>query len=178
MEETQQQFSEKAQRLSNLLQRITEILQVANRPYELDQLLDTSVNLIRDQLGCYYVGLFLVDDSQQWVGLRAGTGEAGQIMINWGHPRKISDTSSVEGWVAQNRQPLIMLDVGEDAVYFGNPVLPHTRSRIVLPLTTEERVIGVLDIQSAEEATFCQEDIPLLQPIADQLAETIRIIRT
>ena len=34
-----------------------------------------------ENLNFYYVGLFLVDEQNEWAALQAGTGEAGQIML-------------------------------------------------------------------------------------------------
>ncbi len=165
-----QRFPEKVQRLLSHLQRVAEPSDLAAQSLDLDQMLDVWVNLIHDQLQCYYVGLFLVDDSRQSVRLRAGTGEWTQHMINR-HPRKIDDCNSMEGWVTHNRQARIVLGIGRD------PLLPQTRSRIALPLIAKEQVIGVLDIQSAEEAAFFKEDVLLLQSVANQLAKALHSVR-
>jgi GAF domain-containing protein len=65
------------------------------------------------------------------------------------------------------------LDVGEDAVYFDNPDLPDTRSEMALPLRARGEMIGVLDVQSVQPGAFGQEDIQVLQTLADQVALAI-----
>jgi GAF domain-containing protein len=79
----------------------------------------------------------------------------------------------IVGHVANQRQPRIVHDVGEDAIYFNNPDLPETRSEMSLPLISARKVLGVLDIQSTQEAAFSQEDIIILQLLADQIAVAI-----
>jgi len=84
---------------------------------------------------------------------------------------------SMVGWCTANTQARIALDVGEEAVRFDNPLLPDTRSEMALPLTSRGRVIGALDVQSTEEAAFTDEDIAVLQAMADQLANAIENAR-
>lgn len=74
------------------------------------------------------------------------------------------------GWTALHRKPRIALDVGKDAVRFANPLLPYTRSEMTLPLMVGGRLLGVLNVQSTEEAAFDEDDIRALQSMADQLA--------
>jgi len=73
---------------------------------------------------------------------------------------------------SQNR-PRVATDVGQDSVYFKNPDLPLTKSEVAIPLSAHGKVIGVLDIQSTEVAAFSQDDIELLQTLADQIALAI-----
>jgi GAF domain-containing protein len=51
-----------------------------------------------------------------------------------------------------------------------NPLLPDTRSEACLPLALGERVVGVLDLQSAEVGFFNDNNLPVFQVIAAQLA--------
>jgi GAF domain-containing protein/CheY-like chemotaxis protein len=67
--------------------------------------------------------------------------------------------------------------VGEDAVFFDNPDLPRTRSEMALPLEVRGRVMGVLDVQSEEAAAFSDEDVAVLQTLADQVALAIENAR-
>jgi GAF domain-containing protein len=141
-----------------------------------NELSNTSVNLIRDQFDFYYVGLFLTDEAREWAVLRAGTGEAGRIQLENKHKLKIGGESMI-GWCIQNRQARIALDVGQEAVRFQNPHLPDTHSEMALPLTSRDEVIGALTVQSTERGAFSAEDITLLQTMADQLANAIENAR-
>ena len=48
---------------------------------------------------------------------------------------------------------------------------------MALPLKVGERIIGALDVQSAQEAAFGEEDVATLQIMADQLAMAIERTR-
>ncbi len=144
--------------------------------FNVDELLRKAVDLIRDRFGFYHVGIFLMDEAGEWAVLREATGEAGAQMKAQGHRLQVGETSMV-GWTALHRRPRIALDVGEDAVHFANPLLPYTRSEMTLPLMVGGRLLGVLDVQSTEEAAFDEDDIRTLQSMADQLSIAIENAR-
>src|SRR3972149_2146267 len=135
-------------------------------PYELIQ---RTVDIICDEFGFYYAGVFLLDDGKQDAVLKAGRGDAGRAMINEGHKLAVGGNSMIGACIA-DRQGRIALDVGAEAVFFENPHLPKTRSEMALPLVVGNDVIGALTVQSTEEAAFHEEDIAALQTMADQLA--------
>jgi GAF domain-containing protein/anti-sigma regulatory factor (Ser/Thr protein kinase) len=139
-------------------------------PYEL---LQRTVDIICDEFGFYYAGVFLLDDIKEYAVLKAGRGEAGRAMLNAGHKLAIGGNSMIGASIA-NRQGRIALDVGVEAVFFENPHLPNTRSEMALPLVVNDEAIGALTVQSTEEAAFHDEDIAALQTMADQLAIAIQ----
>jgi GAF domain-containing protein/anti-sigma regulatory factor (Ser/Thr protein kinase) len=139
-------------------------------PYELFQ---RTVDIICDEFGFYYAGVFMLDDSGQYAELKAGRGEAGQAMLNEGHKLAVGGNSMIGASIA-GRRGRIALDVGREAVFFENPHLPKTRSEMALPLIAREELIGALTVQSIEEAAFHEEDIAALQTMADQLAIAIQ----
>ncbi len=141
--------------------------------FDIDELLQQTATLISDRFGFYHVGIFLVDAAGEWAILREATGETGAQMKAEGHRLAVGDTSMV-GWTAAHRQPRIALDVGEEAVRFAHPLLPHTRSEMTLPLVVGDRLLGVLNVQSTEEAAFDQEDVRALQGMANQVAIAIQ----
>lgn len=144
--------------------------------FDVGELLRKTVDLIRDRFGFYHAGIFLMDDAGEWAILREATGEAGAQMKIQGHRLAVDDTSMV-GWTAIHRQPRIALYAGEDAVRFANPLLPHTRSEMTLPLVVGDQLLGVLNVQSIEEAAFDEDDVRALQSMADQVAVAIENAR-
>jgi GAF domain-containing protein len=167
-----QQLLAETQYRSDRLQTAAEVSRAASSILGLDDLINTSVNLIRDQFQFYYVGLFLLDEAGEWAVLRAGTGKAGRIQLARHHRLKVGGESMI-GWCVANEQARIALDVGQDAVHFKNPILPDTHSEMALPLISRDEVIGALTVQSVERGAFSDEDITLLQTMADQLANAI-----
>jgi hypothetical protein len=81
------------------------------------------------------------------------------------------------GWATANRRARIALDVGAEPVRFANPLLPHTRSELALPLIVGETVLGALDVQSTQSGAFSEADVAVLQTMADQIAIALQNAR-
>lgn len=158
------------------LQTAAEVARDAASARELDDLLNRAVSLIQERFGFYHAGIFLLDEDEEYAVLRAALSEGGRRMLAREHRLKVGEVGIV-GYAAGTGEPRIALDVGEDAVFFDNPDLPHTRSETALPLKVRDRVIGVLDVQSTEAAAFDEDDVAVLQTMADQLAVAIQNAR-
>lgn len=185
-QELEQRVKERTQALAHRsvqLETAAHVSEAAGSILDLGELEQHLVELIRQRFEYYYVGLFLIDESGEWAGepgrwavLRAGTGEAGQAMLEAGHKLEVGGASMI-GWCVANAQARIALDVGEEAVRFDNPLLPETRSEMALPLITRGQVIGALTVQSEREAAFSKEDISILQTMVTQVSNAIQNAR-
>jgi GAF domain-containing protein len=83
----------------------------------------------------------------------------------------------IVGHVTSTGEPRVVLDVGKDPVYFNNPDLPETHSEMALPLRSEERIVGALDVQSRETGAFTEDDIQMLSLLANQVSLAIENAR-
>jgi GAF domain-containing protein len=146
-----------------------DISRAISRITDPEVILQQVVNLVKERLDLYYVGIFTLDENGKNAVLRAGTGEAGQAMLAQHHALQIGGSSMI-GWSIANRQPRIALDTGSEAVRFNNPFLPRTRSELALPILSRNEVLGAMTVQSEQSQAFDQEDIIILQSIADGLA--------
>ncbi len=181
----------------------SEVARAAAAIRDPERLLQNVVDLISERFTFDHVGIFLLDlsetsgassspeassgdgDESTAIGtggksgfavLRAASSEGGKYMVAHGHRLRIGQQGIV-GFVAATGQSRIALDVGKDAVFFNNPVLPETRSEMALPLKVQNNVIGILDVQSNQPSAFSEEDISILQILADQLALAIENTR-
>jgi GAF domain-containing protein len=132
-----------------------------------DELLRRVVELIRERFDLYYVGLFLLDHAGDWVELRAGTGEAGRVMLARGHRIRVGQ--GMIGWSAAHGKARIALQAEDDTVRLATPELPHTRSEAALPLRSRGQVLGALTIQDSRPNAFDQDTVAVLQAMADQV---------
>ena len=131
-------------------------------------LLESTVELLRERFNLYYVGIFLLDERGEFAILRAGSGEAGKLMLAERYRLAVGGKSMI-GWATANRQPRIALDVGEEKVRFANPYLPLTRSELAIPMLSREKVVGAITVQSDQPDAFDENDIIAFQGIADAL---------
>ena len=170
-EKVSQRTREQA-RLTNELRTIAEVNRELSVIRDLNVLLNVSASLIRERLGYYHVGIFLVDQRGEYAILRGASSIAAEKMLAGNYKLKVGETGLV-GNVTRSGQAYIALDVGVDAIHFENPLLPDTRSEIALPLRSYNVTIGALDIQASFPNAFDEKDIQTLQVLADQLAAAI-----
>lgn len=157
-------------------QAAAEVGRAATNLRDLDELLPEVTRLISDRFGFYHTGIFLLDSSGEYAVLQAANSKGGKRMLERQHKLKVGEVGIV-GYATGNREARIALDVGRDAVFFDNPDLPETRSEMALPLIAGDELLGALDVQSKREAAFSDEDIAVLQVLADQVAIAIENAR-
>jgi GAF domain-containing protein len=176
LEKTIEDRSQDLARRLTQIRTAAEISRTISSIRDPDPLLTQLAELIRDHFDLYYVGAFLLDDSERVAILRAGTGDAAKSMLAQGH-RLLVDRTSMVGWAITERRARIALDVGEEAIRFNNPHLPLTRSELAMPLLVGDNVLGALTIQSDQAGAFDQDDITVLQGISDSLATALENAR-
>jgi GAF domain-containing protein/HAMP domain-containing protein len=175
----EQRVAERTQQLerrSLQLQTASEVARDVTTAQDLDSLLANAVNLISDRFGFYNVGIFLVDESGEIAILKAASGELGARLLSQNIHLKVGQQGIV-GYVTRFGQSRIAIDVKADSFYQADPLLAETRSEVALPLRAGGRIIGALDVQSAYEAAFDQDEVTVLQTLADQLAIAIENLR-
>jgi len=138
-----------------------------------ESLLSRVVNLVSEQFDFYHTGIFFLQTGGEFAILRAASSEGGQNMLARGHRFRVGEEGIV-GFVASHGISRIALDTGADAVYFDNPDLSDTRSEAALPLMVRGQIIGVLDVQSVQPEAFSDDDIAMLQTLANQIAVALQ----
>lgn len=176
LEDVQNNLERLVSERTRQIETSAEVGRIASSILDVDALIHRVVDLITNQFGYYYAAIFLVDENNLWANLKAASGEAGRVLLERGHRLQVGGRSMVGSAIATH-QPRIALDAGAEAVRFNNPLLPETRSEIALPLMVGSRVLGALDVQSVEGSAFDEEDIEVLQNMANQLGVAIENAR-
>jgi GAF domain-containing protein len=169
LERLQTNLEEQVKSRTQQLDATVEVVRVANATLNPDQLVMTIVNLLTDRFGYYFAAVYLVDSSGRWAELKDATGIAGQALKERGHKLEIGSKNLVSTALATHKAA-IALDVGPEATRFDDPLLPETRSEIVLPLMAGERIMGALDVHSIQESAFGVTGAEMLQGMANQVA--------
>ena len=142
----------------------------------LSELLERASLMIRDRFGFNHVGIFLLDSSREFAVLVASPTDAGKQMLENNYQLRVGEAGIV-GRVSATGEPRVSRNTENDLSYIKNPLLPNTRSEMALPLRAENKVIGVLDIQSNTPNAFSDDDVSIMQILADQLAAAIERTR-
>jgi len=65
-------------------------------------------------------------------------------------------------------------DVSDSKVYLSLSALPHTRSELAIPMMLGNRLLGIFDLQSTEPDRFGEDDLRVLNSLAEQIAVAVR----
>lgn len=158
------------QRRAEELAAASEVSRAITHLIQPDELLTQAVDLIRERFGFYHAQVFLVDEAGEWAVLKSSTGEAGRELLHRNH-RLAVGSQSVIGYVTAHGQ--YMLAIAGGPIHRPNPLLPETQAELALPMRVGQRIIGALDVQSTNPHAFQEDDIEILQTMANQLAVAI-----
>ncbi|GAB4494650.1 MAG: hypothetical protein OHK0052_00200 [Anaerolineales bacterium] len=179
----EQEVRQAIERRNLQLQTAAQISQAASGMLDPQQLMRQTIDLLRERFDLYYAGLFLIDENGditgepgRWAVLRAGTGEAGRIMLERNHKLEIGGNSMIGDCIA-SAQARVSQQAERTERRFANPLLPETRSEMALPLISRNQVIGAMSIQSIRPGDFTEADIAVLQTMADQIANALQNAR-
>jgi len=185
-------LEEQAQERTAELALSVEVGQRVTTIRDMEVLLSTVAEFIWDQFKLHYVQVFLVDDINQNLVLRAGTGQAGQELLTRNFSLPINVDTAV-GRSAVEHQSIVVGDttVGSIDTSKSIPaawysvlikqeqekrpasVLPESQSELAIPLIVEGRVLGVLDLQDDKLKSFAEKDLSVFESIAVQLSISI-----
>ncbi len=146
---------------------------VSEKIGDLTEMLSQSVELIRAKYKLYYTQIYLVDAAGRSLTLRAGTGQVGAELLKRGHRLEVS-SASLNGRAASERHPIVVTDTQESENFLPNPLLPLTRSELAVPLMVNDKVVGILDMQSEKPGAFGAASLPAFQVLSSQLAVAIQ----
>ncbi len=155
-----------------------EISHFAATQRDLQTLMNQVVDLIVERFpNIYHAQIFLTDNDERYAVLRASTGTPGKQLLQAGH-RLAVGSMSVIGQVTQLGETVVARDTTESRIHKRNEFLPDTLAELAIPLQLgDSHVIGALDVQSKESDSFTQDEIEVLQTMADQLAIAIENAR-
>jgi GAF domain-containing protein len=164
------------QRRAIQLESLAQVAHTVSSVRDLQQLLPQIAGTISEKFGLYHVGVFLLDEANEYAVLSATNSEGGRKMMERKHRLRVGQEGIV-GHVTSTGEPRIAMDVGKDATFFDNPELPDTHSEMALPLRIGNRIVGALDVQSTERGAFTKEDLHMLSLLADQVTLAIENAR-
>lgn len=137
---------------------------------DLDTLMKVSAELIRERFQYHRVGLFLIDEHSEYVILRAASGANADQMLEQNIKLRTGQEGLI-GNVIRTGQAQFSLNPGVERL--EEPLQSSNHSEVALPLRSRSMTIGVLDIQMDVDSNFREQDVKILQLLADQLAAAI-----
>lgn len=163
-----EQKSLQLERRTVQLQAISDISSAISASTDFEELLPSVTRLICDRFNLLHVGIYLLTEDQNWLVLKAASGQGSQHLLETNFKLPV-ESSSLCGYVASRGQARVAADVNQDQLYQEISDLSATQSEAALPLFAGTRLIGVLDLQSADFNTFSEDDLSLLTALANEV---------
>jgi serine phosphatase RsbU (regulator of sigma subunit)/putative methionine-R-sulfoxide reductase with GAF domain len=151
---------------------IAEVSRSVSSSLELRILMEDVASLIHDRFGYPYIQLFTVHPNRRLIEYQAGSGPRSQELA--GYTLSLDDSQGIIPWVAREGKAVLVNDVKQDERYRPSPLPPEdTDSELCVPLLYDNKVVGILDIQSNKRSAFTEEDHAIFDAIADNIATAI-----
>lgn len=162
----------KVQERTDQLRKINEIERAVTSILDPEELLPQAVRHIESKFKCYYTAFHLLDVTGQWAELQEASGEAGKVLKENKHRADINGKSAISQAIRTKIVQIAPEKPGEK-VSLDNPLLPYTRSKIVLPLIVGDNAIGALEMHSTNENEFSLLNADAYQTMANGIAIAI-----
>lgn len=164
---TQESLRRRSEEVSLATQIAQEIADAAN----LNDLYQRVVTQIHELFGYYHTQLLRYDPVLDTLLLVYGYGEVGQKMLDLNH--SIPMNVGIIGTVAATGKPILRPDLHAYRGWQPNPLLPHTKGELAVPIKLRNEILGVLDVQSDKADRLNENDLLLLEGLCGQIAVAI-----
>src|SRR2546425_5391794 len=147
---------------------LVKLAQAAASTQKPDELLDLIIGEATSAMGTDVCSLCLVTSPGRELLLTATNGlnvkMVGKVVMRVGE--------GITGWVAETRRPAVVPDVSKEPHWKWVPGLDEDRfqSMLSVPIESGPRLVGVLNVQTADLRAFTSADIDFLRAIAAQVA--------
>jgi GAF domain-containing protein len=98
-------------------------------------------------------------------------------MVAEGRSIPLDSEKSLVARAARSQQGVVVNDVAIDPEFLPHPLLPDTHAEMAVPMIVNNRVIGVLDVQSEIIGRFTEVDVNIKTTLASQIAVAVQNAR-
>jgi diguanylate cyclase (GGDEF)-like protein len=138
--------------------------------------LDSILQTIMEKVAAYFRpdtwSLLMTDDEHHELYFAIAVGDASASLKSV----RLRIGEGIAGWVAQHGKPLLVPDVTKDerfAARIDEMTRWKTRSILCFPLASKNRILGVIQLINVEMTSFGNDQVMLLQAMADYAAIAI-----
>lgn len=156
---------------------VSEVASAINTILDTQTLLQTVVDLTKEQFNLYHAHIFLLNDTRDTLALTAGAGDIGRQMVAEGRRIPLAAPHSLVATVGRTRRGQIRNYTGEGEGFMPHPLLTETRAELAVPIVAGDEVIGVLDVRSDQLNYFGEADLAIQSTLAAQVAVALRNAR-
>ena len=137
---------------------------------ELDGCLKTSMDKVTDLLDVEIGSLMLLDKENQELSIKVAKGLSQNVINN----AKTKVGEGISGWVARNKEALLIKDIGKDKRFRKRNGKYHNNSLLSVPLLAADEVLGVINVNNkAGKGVFKASDLDKLKEISTHISNAI-----
>jgi signal transduction protein with GAF and PtsI domain len=153
---------------STQISTLAEVGQIIASGRYLEEVLQLIVNIIAKMMQARVCSIMLVDAQKNELVIKAAKASSEEY---WRKPN-LKIGNSLISRVVKEKAPLMVRDVTKQEGYQYPELATKEgiRSLLSVPMILKDHVLGVLNVYSADERTFSNEDLRLLSTVADQVA--------
>ena len=153
---------------SNQISTLAEVGQIIASGKYVEEVLQLIVNIVAKMMQARVCSIMLVDAQKNELVIKAAKASSEE----YGRKPNLKIGNSLISRVVKEKAPLMVRDVTKQEGY-QYPELASKegiRSLLSVPMILKDHVIGVLNVYSADERSFSNEDLRVLSTAADQIA--------
>jgi sigma-B regulation protein RsbU (phosphoserine phosphatase) len=134
---------------------------------DLDELLSSVASIVQRVIPYELFAILLYNEKRQELRIRHAVGHRQDVVRNLA----IAPGEGIVGTAAQTREPILVPDVRNDPRYLSTS--DAVRCELSVPMIARKRLIGVIDVQSAQPGAYTDYHRSLLRLIGGRAAVTI-----
>ena len=142
---------------------------------EIEQVLGKILEIVTSNLNFTFAGIYFIDDRNEFAVLKEGSGDVGRTLVESNFRIRLSENGSVTRAV-QFKEASVVTDTSQVETFVPTPLMAATKAEAAVPIIKQDRVIGVLDIQSDVVHEFTPEELRDLEWLAGQISVCMEII--
>ena len=129
-----------------------------------DEILNNVIRSLKDSFGYTYLSIYLLEEDILYLGAQLGYPDT-QLLY------EIPIHTGVMGRTARNQETQFVRDVSTDSDFL--PADYEVKNEIAVPLIKDDKVLGVLNVESKGDPPLSEHDVNLLNTLAGSVAVAI-----
>jgi sigma-B regulation protein RsbU (phosphoserine phosphatase) len=160
----------RVERQNRTLKTLASISHEFSSILDLDELLGKIASTIRGLINYDAFSILLVDQDQKLLRHRFSIRYDQRVDID-----NVPLGKGITGAAAEAREPVRVHDTASDPRYIASH--PDIRAEVAVPLIAQDRVIGVMDLESDRMGFFTEDHVRMLALLAPQIANSVENAR-
>lgn len=161
-------LKKKVDKKSRDLDTLSKISKTIVSGHYMEEILNIIVSLTAEMMNSKICSIMLLDEDKQELKIIATQ----SLSEAYKNKPNIKTGFSISGKVVMEKRPIFVLNVANDPNYAYKDIAlkEGLKSMLAVPMIVRKRVIGVINIYTSEEHLFSDDEIRILQAVANQAA--------